>query len=281
MKRIFSLIMAFTFLSICHGQTLVKFPSPSPTQTIRQEFGLGTIEITYSRPGAKGRKVFGGIVPFNKLWRTGANAATRLVFSEPVEINGKRIDSGTYALYTIPREEGWEVIINRGINNWGTEGYKESEDVFSFKTEPIKAKTMVELFTIQIENIQPEHCELHLKWEKKIVIIPVNINIKEKMRAQINAAMLTNDKPFWAAAQFYFEYDKNLNKAIENINKAIENNPKAYWMFLYRAKIQQEIGDIAGAMQSSEASMALSKEAKNEDYILMNQHLQKVLKKTK
>lgn len=281
MKRLFSLFIIIGSLTFCHAQTQVKLPSPSPIQIIRQEFGLGTIELTYSRPAAKGRKVFGNLVPYNKLWRTGANAATRLVFTDPVEINGRKIDSGAYVLYTIPGEESWEVIINKGINNWGTEGYKESDNIASFKTEPVKAKTKVEQFTIQFANIQPESCELQLMWEKKLVVIPISINIKEKIRTQINTAMLTNKKPYWQAAQFYYEYDINLTKALENVSKAIEANPKAYWMLLYRAKIQRDMGDNPGAMQSSAASLALSKEAKNDDYILMNVKLQKELKKLK
>ena len=281
MKKIFLLSLALHLIIINCLPAQVKLPAPSPTQTIKQEFGLGSIQVVYSRPGAKGRKVFGNLVPYNKLWRTGANEATRITFSDPVEINGKRLDSGTYALYTIPGEESWQVIFNKGISNWGTEGYKETEDVASFKTEPLKANTKYERFTIQFADVQPESCELQLMWEKKLVVIPITVNIKEKIRAQINAGMLTDIKPYWAAAQFYYEYDKNLTRALENINKAAATNPNAYWMFLYKAKIQQEMGDNAGAKQSAQTSLALSKTAKNEDYVLMNQKLLKELQKTK
>jgi hypothetical protein len=279
MNKLFFLCLAITFLPIAEISAQVKFPSPSPTQTIKQEFGLGNIEITYSRPGAKGRRVFGDLVPYGKLWRTGANAATKIVFSDPVEIIGRRIDSGTYVLYTIPGEEVWEVIINKGIKNIGTEGYKESEDIARFKIYPIKLKSKTELFTIQFADIKPDSCELQLMWEKKLIVFPVTVNIKEKLRSQIDAAMRTDKKPYWQAAQFYYEYEKNLGKALENVTKAIETNPKAYWMFLYRAKIQKEMGDKAGALQSSNRSLELAKEAKNDDYIKMNQQLQKELKK--
>ncbi len=281
MKRLFFICLAIAFLSPHHLEAQVKFPSPSPVQTIKQEFGLGSIELTYPRPAAMGRRVFGDLVPYGKLLRTGANAATKLVFSDPVEIFGRRIEPGGYVLYTIPGLEVWEVIINKGIKNAGTDGYKESEDVARFKVEPMKSKTKAESFTIQFADIKPERCELHLMWEKKLIIIPITTNIKEKIRVQIDAAMLTDKKPYWQAAQFYYEYDKNLNKALENVNKAIQTNPTAYWMFLYAAKIQKEMGDIAGALQSSKASMALSKEARNADYVKMNGKLQKELKKLK
>ena len=172
MKKQFFTCMAFAFFCMLTLNAQVKLPSASPTQTIKQEFALGSIEVTYSRPAASGRRVFGDLVPYNKLWRTGANAATKLVFSETVELLGRKVDSGTYVLYTIPGEESWEVIINKGIKNIGTEGYKESEDVARFKIDPIKSKTKTELFTIQFANIKPESCELHLLWEKRLVCWP-------------------------------------------------------------------------------------------------------------
>ncbi|MEO7766488.1 MAG: DUF2911 domain-containing protein [Ferruginibacter sp.] len=278
MKRLFYTCVAVASFMFYDVKAQVKLPSASPLQTIKQEFGLGMIELTYSRPSAKGRRVFGDLVPYGKLWRTGDNAATRIHFSEPVEIFGRKIDSGRYVLYTIPGEESWQVIINRGVKNQGTEGYKESEDITSFNIEPIKTKTKTESFTIQFEEIKPETCELHLLWERKLIVIPISTNFKEKLRGQIDAAMLTNDKPYWQAAQFYFEYDKNLTKALENTNKALNSRPNAYWMLLYKAKIQKEMGDNPGAIQSSRASMAFAKEAKNDDYIKMNEKLQKELK---
>lgn len=269
------------FLLVSNLNAQVTFPSPSPAQTIRQEFGLGTIEINYSRPSAKGRRVFGDLVPYGKLWRTGANRATRLVFSDPVEINGRKLDSGSYALYTIPGLETWEVIINKGIENMGTEGYKESEDVIRFKVDPVKTRAKTETFTILVENIRPDSCELNLLWEKKSILIPITVNVREKIRAQIDAAMLTDKKPYWQAAQFYNEYDRNYTRALEQVNKAISGNRTAYWMYLYKAKIQQETGDNAGAMESSKMSLELAKQAKNDDFVLMNEKLQKALKNSR
>ena len=257
----------------------IKTPQASPKGYIKQTVGLTDVEVTYSRPGAKGRMVFGDLVPYGKLWRTGANEATRLVFTAPVEIGGRKIDTGTYVLYTIPAEETWEVIINKGKNNWGVDGYKEAEDLVSFTVPVIKTQTKIETFTMQFANIKPESCELQLMWDKKAIAIPITTNIINKLKAQVEAAMLTDKKPYWLAAQFYFEYDVNLTKALENITKATEENPKAYYMFLYKAKIQKEMGNNAAALQSSKTSLELSKEAKNDDYIRMNTQLQKELKK--
>ncbi len=256
----------------------VRLPSPSTTQTIKQDFGLGSIELTYSRPGAKGRRVFGDLVPNGKLWRTGANAATRLSFTVPVEMGGKKLDTGTYVLYTIPNEGPWEIIINKGIKNPGVDGYKESEDVIRFQVVPGKLGNKVETFTMQFADVKPQSCTLDLMWEKKLISIPITTSVNDKLKAQIEQAMLTDKKPYWVAAQFYFEYEKNLGKALENITKATDENPKAFYMFLYKAKIQKDLGDMAGAMQSSKTSLSLAKEAKNEDYVRMNEKLQKELK---
>lgn len=281
MKKFIITASVFMSLCFCTVQAQVKMPSPSPTQTIKQDFGMGSIELIYSRPSAKGRKVFGDLVPTGKLWRTGANAATRISFSDPVEIGGKKLDSGTYVLYTIPNEDNWEVILNKGLKNSGVDGYKESEDVVRFKTEPVKTKSSVETFTMQFADIKAESCVLQVMWENKIVNLPITTDIKEKLKAQIEDAMLTDNKPYWQAAQFYNEYDKNLPKALENVSKAIEGNPKAFWMYLYKARIQKEMGDNAGALASSATSLTLSKEANNNDYIRMNEKLQKEIKQNK
>jgi hypothetical protein len=279
MKILLPLFTFFFCLIFSDLRSQIKLPPPSSTQTIKQDFGMGSIELIYSRPGAKGRRVFGDLVPYGKLWRTGANTATKLIFTDPVEMGGKKIDTGTYVLYTIPSEESWEVIINKGVKNWGVDGYKESEDVVSFTVPVMRSSTNVETFTMQFANIQPESCELQLMWEKRVVSIPIIAKIFDKIKAQIEAAMLTDKKPYWQAAQFYFEYDINLTKALENIDKATRENPKAYYMFLYKAKIEKEMGNNAAAMESSKISLALSKEANNEDYIKMNEQLQKEIKK--
>ena len=259
------------------GIAQVKMPAPSPTQTIKQDFGMGAIELTYSRPNAKGRKIFGDLVPYNKLWRTGANSAPKIIFNDPVELGGKKVDTGTYVLYTIPGVDSWEIILNKGLTNWGIDGYKESEDVIRFRVEPMKSKNNIETFTIEFGNIQPESCELSIKWAKTTVSIPVTTNIKDRVRAQIEKAMQTDKKPYWQAAQFYNEYDNNQAKALENCTKAIEGNAKAFWMYLYKAKIQKEMGDKAGAKASAKKSLELAKEAKNDDYVKMNEELLKKL----
>jgi Protein of unknown function (DUF2911) len=274
-------ILLFVAMLCCIFKTSaqVKMPEPAPLQTIKQSFGMGSIELMYSRPNlTKGRKIYGDLVPYNKLWRTGANAATKIIFTDAVELGGKKVDTGTYVLYTIPGLDNWEIILNKGLNNWGTEGYKESEDVVRFRIQPIKMKTNIETLTIQFANIKTESCELHIMWSKTAIVIPITTNIKDRLRVQIEKAMQTDNKPYWQAAQFYNEYEHNQTKALDNCNKAITANAKAFWIYLYKAKIQKEMGDKAGAKASAQKSLELAKDAKNEDYIKMNEELLRKLK---
>ena len=275
MKKIFFAICLFAAGAI---NAQIKMPAPSPTQTIKQDFALGSIELTYSRPMAKGRKVFGDLVPYNKLWRTGANSATIIKFTDAVEINGKKIDTGSYALYTIPGIDTWEIILNKGISNWGVTNYKESDDVLKFKVQAIKMKMATESFTMQFADVKAESCALHLMWEKTAVAIPITAVIKDRIRKQLEQAMLTDKKPYFPAAQFYNEYDNNQAKALENIQNAVKDNPKAYWMWLYKAKLEKDMGDKAAARASSKISLALATTEKNDDYIKMNEELLKKLK---
>lgn len=274
-KSAIAFIALFAAISI---NAQVKMPAPSPTQTIKQDFALGAIEVKYSRPAAKGRKVFGDLVPYNKLWRTGANAATSIKFTDAVEIQGKRVDTGSYVLYTIPGTDSWEVILNKGLTNWGVDGYKASEDVLRFKVPSKSNKTKVESFTMQFSDIKPETCSLDIMWENTTVSIPFTATIKERMRAQLTEALKGDKKPNWLAAQFYNEYDNNPAKALEYANAATVDNPKAFWVWLYKAKIEQALGNKKAALESSKTSWALAKEAKNDDYVKMNEDLQKKLK---
>lgn len=277
MKKIMIALAACSFYAIT-ATAQVKMPQPSSTQTIKQEFGMGSIELTYSRPNVKGRKIFGGLEEYNKMWRTGANAATKITFTDNVTIGGKLLDTGSYIIYTIPNKDSWEVILNKGLTNWGIDGYKQSEDVVRFKVEPMKMKTKIETLTFQFANVMASTCELHLMWDKTAISIPISTNINDKLRAQIEKALQGDKKPYWQAAQFYNEYDNNKAKALEMCNGAVKANEKAFWVWLYKAKLENDLGDKAAALASSQKSMELAKEAKNDSYVKMNEELQKKLK---
>jgi hypothetical protein len=275
MKKLLLFFAAIIFFAT-YTIAQVHLPQPSPTETIKQNFGLSSIELTYSRPGLKGRKFISVIEPYNVIWRTGANAATRIKFNDPVKILGHAVDTGSYAIYTIPQKNAdWTFILNRGINNDGVQGYKESEDVFREKVKVQKLSPKLETFTMQFANLRPESCDLIIKWEDFLLSIPIKTNIKDKLRAEIESGLQTDNKPYWQAAQFYNEYDNNKSKALEMINEAITQNEKnnPFYMVYYKAKIQKDMGDMKGAIASANKSMEMSKVAKNDNYILLNKKL--------
>jgi hypothetical protein len=280
MKR--SLLLAAIACSITAlGQ--VQMPAPSPTQKITQQFGIGSMELTYSRPSIKGRTVFketSDLAPLNKLWRTGANAATKIYFSDKTMMGGKLLDTGTYVIYTVPGKEYWEIVINKGLTNWGTDGYKESEDVNRFKVKAEKNGNDVETFTMQFANVLPESCELQMAWGNTIVRIPMSVNVKDRIRVQVEKALgseKADANTFYTAANFYYEWDKNYAKALTNINKATSANQTAYWMMLLQAKIQREMGDKVSAKSSAEKTIELATTAKNDDYVKQANELIKKL----
>lgn len=255
------------------GFAQIKMPAPSPVQKITQDFGLGSIELTYSRPGIKGRSLLkdnSDLAPLGKLWRLGANAATRIVFNQPTMMGGKLLDTGAYVMYTVPGKDSWEIVINKGLTNWGTDGYKESEDVNRFKVKSDKSNIAFETLTMQFGNIKPESCDLQIMWGNTVVTVPMSVNVKDKIRAQVEKALGTetvNPNVYSAAATFYSEWDKDMNKALTNITKAVQANPKAFWMMLQQAKIQMEMGDKVGAKASALNCIAVATEAKNDDYV--------------
>ena len=278
MKKIFLPLLALALISTADAQ--ITMPAASTTQTITQDFGMGKIQLTYSRPNLKGRKAFKNgseLAPVDSLWRTGANAATKIKFTDPVIIGGKNIDTGTYVIYTIPGKGDWEVVINKGVTNWGTTGYKASEDVVRFKAATFKLKNVVETFSMQFANVMPESCQLHLSWDKYTLVIPVLTNIKDRLRAQVEKALTGEKKPYWQAANFYFEWDKDNEKALENVNKAIEASPTAFYMYILKAKVQKSMGDKAAAKISAQKCAELAAAAKNDDYVRQANELIKTL----
>jgi hypothetical protein len=265
MKKFLIIGFAAASLLTAEVKAQVTMPAPSPTQTIIQDFGMGKIELTYSRPGIKGRKLFGAnteLAPFGKPWRTGANAATRIRFTDNVTIGGKTLDTGRYVIYTVPAQGQWDVVFSKGNAYPGADGFKESDDVVRVKATAAASKGNVENFTMQFAN----------------VTVPITTNIKDRIRTQLEAALQGGKKPYSQAAGYYYEYEKNYPKALENINKAIAENPKAYYMYLTKARIQKDMGDKAAAKASAQKTVELAREAKNPDYVTFGNELLKNLK---
>lgn len=271
MKRILlaGLILSAAFAS----EAQLKTPAPSPAQTLRQDFGLGNIEISYSRPGVRGRKIFGDIVPFGQVWRTGANNATTINFSDEVIIGGKKIAPGKYGLLTIPGAKEWVVIISKQTNVTSPADYKADQDVVRVNCAVAKSKKSVETFTIALNEIKNTTCNLDLSWNKTQITLPIQTEIEAKIMANIDAAMKTEKPPYYNAAMYYMDNGKDLNQALSWFDKAIEVNPNAFWIHYQRANCLAKLGKKTEAIASAEKSKQLATDAKNGDYVKLNEKL--------
>jgi len=277
MRKLLMLAVAIGSLSFAGAQQL-RTPSPSPEQTIKQGFALSDIELTYSRPGIKSREIFGALVPYGKVWRTGANNATTLTFGDEVTIGGTKIPAGKYGLLTIPGADEWTFIISKQTNVTSPSAYKESEDVVRVKSKPTKVGMVAETFTMQFANVKPESIDLHVRWNDVLVSLPITANVEDKIMAQIDNLMNKDNRPYFNAAMYYIENGKDLNKALGWLDKAVEQNPNAFWIHHQRANTLARLGKKAEAKAAANKSIELAKTAKNDDYVRLNEELLAELK---
>lgn len=248
----------------------VSLPAASPTQTTMQKFGNGSIEITYSRPSMKGRVIFGGLETWGKVWRMGANEATRIRFTLPVNIANTPIDTGTYSIYAIPNKNEWIIILNKGTKNWGAQGYAESEDVVRFMTKPETLHEAVETLSIQMTNFTNETCDLEVTWEKTRIRFTIRVNMRDDLRKQVEQGLATGKTNVWTAAEFYFHWDKNYKLSLDYTKQALAiaegKGRKVPWMYLLKAKNELALGDKASAKVSAEKCVQLARETNFESY---------------
>lgn len=254
----------------------LRFPAPSPTATLKQRVGLTDIEIVYSRPGVKGRTIYGGLVPYGAVWRTGANASTKLSFSTPVKLNGTSIPAGQYALYTIPGEAEWTVIIYKDTSLFGAFGYNQTNDLVRFQATPVKLAEPVETFTIDVNDIRDDSATLDLIWEKTRVPIRIDLDLVSVLLPQIEAAMAApgGRKPYYQAAMFYYDHGQDLQKASQWIDAAIAQR-ETYYIVHLKAEILAKLGDKEGAIAAAKRSteLAVKAEGPQSGYVKMNADL--------
>ncbi|MFT7343633.1 MAG: hypothetical protein ACI9XP_000207 [Lentimonas sp.] len=284
MKKInlFVAATALAFSSMVSAQ--IKTPQPSPTASIEQMVGLTEVEIEYSRPGVKGRTIFGDLLPFGEIWRTGANSATLIEVSDDVKIGGQAVPAGQYALYTIPGAEEWTVIIHKHLENWGAGGYDKTQDLCRFMVKPTKLNDKVESFTIDFSNFTTNSANIELKWENTMISFLMETPTDAAVEKQIKSQLV--DQPaagtYYSAASYYLEKGENLDKADVWIDKAISQRPEAFWYVHAKAKIQAAQGKTKEAVVTAEKSMALAKAAEDDyGYVKNNENLIKELKAKK
>lgn len=271
MKRL--LFSALALCMLIQAEAQIKTPAPSPTQTIKQDFALSSIEVSYSRPGIKGRKLYSDIAPAGKVWRTGANNATTITFGDEVTIGGVKVPAGKYGLLSIPDKKAWMIIISKQTDVTSPAAYKKEMDLVRVPVEVSSLKKSVETLTFQFVNVKPTSCELQIMWGKSSVSIPITTEIDSKIMASIDAAMKTDKPPYYQSAVYYMENGKDLNQALAWFNKAVEAQPDAYWVQYQWANCLAKLGKKPEAKAAAERSKELAIKAKNDDYVLLNDKL--------
>lgn len=283
-RMLFLFAAALTLTAFSHAQSpALKFPRPSPTATLHQRVGVTDITVTYSRPGVKDRQIFGGpkaLVPYGEVWRTGANEATKVSFSTPVTFGGVQVSAGEYALFSIPGDTEWTVILNRVAGQWGAYQYDAKNDVARVKAKPVPQSPAVETFAIDLNDIRDNAATLDLIWDTTRVAVPIQIDTVGVLVPQIEAAMAAEKKPsagvYDAAAQFYLENGLDLKKAADWAATAVSLNPKAYYMFYHQARVLAKLGDKTGAAAAARHSIELAQSDEGparEEYLRLNNNL--------
>jgi len=270
MRKIFFIL---AIMASCTIEAQVKTPQASPKSTLTQVVGLTNVEVVYSRPSAKGRDVFNNLVPFGKLWRTGANENTTVSFSDDVVIDGKTLPKGKYALYSNPRADNWEIFFYTATDNWGNpETWDESKVALKTTVKSEHLDKFVESFTIGIDNLDNNFAKLELSWENTIVAVKFEVPTQKTATASIEKALAgPTAADYFASSQYFYQSNSDLAKSLTYIDKALEiSQEKPFFYYRLKSLIQARQGDKKAAIETAKISLAGAEAAKNQDYVKMN-----------
>ena len=269
-KLLFTLALG----AVLTANAQVRTPQSSPKSTLTQTVGLTEVVVEYSRPSMKGRTIFGDLVPFGKMWRTGANANSTISFSEDVTIDGKTLKKGKYSIFITPKAENWDVFFYNDTNNWGVPENWSDANV-ALKTT-VKSETLsrpVETFTIAINNLDNNYAHLEMMWEKTMAAVRFEVPTQKMAMASIEKVMAgPSAADYFSAAQYLYQSGGDMNQALTYVNKALElNKDKPFWYSRQKSLIQAKLGDKKGAIETAKMSLAAAQAAKNADYVKMNE----------
>lgn len=272
MKKLLLIALVITLSLNVTAQ--VKTPQPSPFSKVEQKVGLTDVTLEYSRPGVKGRTIFGDLVPFGKLWRTGANANTKMTFSTDITIGEQTLKAGTYAIFVTPNQDSWEIMFYSDASNWGTpEKLDDSKIAAKTTAQTHEIPFSVESFTIDINNLSNKGATLEFIWEKTFVALPFSVPTDEAVSASIDKVMAgPGAGDYFSAAVYYLQEGKDINKAKTWIDKAVymtKDKPR-FWYLRQQSLIYAKAGDKKGAIEAAKKSLAGAEEAGNADYVKMN-----------
>ena len=273
MKKLFTCIITMMILTAVNVYAQLT-PQPSSTQSIVQDFGLGKISLVYSRPDVRGRKIFGGMEPYGKVWRTGANSATVIKFTDEVSMEGNKIPAGEYGLFSIPGENEWTIILSKQPKQWGAYNYKEADDFLRFKVKTEHLKALTETMTLAFSNVAATTCDLQMMWEHSGFTIHMTTDIDAKVMARIDSAMNTDKKPYYEALIYYYNNNKDMDKALAWATELEKDkNFPPFVPKLWKARILLKKGDKAAAIATAQEGAKIATEMKTDEYVRLNNEL--------
>jgi hypothetical protein len=247
----------------------IEFPAASQHSTVKQRVGLTDVEVDYSRPNKNNREIFGGLVPYGKLWRTGANAVTKISFTKPVALGGKEIPAGEYALFTIPTADEWTIIISKDAKVQSAADYKQENDAARITAKPESNPVTIETFTIGLADVKGASATLNFLWDKTRVPVKLTTDDVEQVSKQlatvVGAGTLLDPRTAYQAAAFYYDNNKDMKQAAKWIDQALEKNPNAYFMHYKKAQIQAKLGNKKEAIASAQRAIDILKKDKSPD----------------
>lgn len=271
MKLRLAVLILFIFTGSLFAQLMM--PASSPFSKITQVIGVTEIGIEYSRPGIKGRQIFGSLVPFGEIWRTGANSVTKLSLSTDATIEGKKIPKGEYSIYTVPSEREWKVMINKKAE--GSPDYNESEDIATFKVKPLNRPISVERFTIEVADITESSAIIELKWARTVVPLKIEVdtdaNVEKNVEAFKNSDENEKNAGGWYQVANYYYSKKRVDDAKEAIEKSLETDESPFWVLRLMSVILAEKGEFEEAVLYAKKSLVSAQKAGNNEFIKMNE----------
>lgn len=269
-------ILLFALVVTCSLQinAQLETPQPSPFSKLVQKVGLTDVTVEYSRPGVKGRTIFGDLVPYGKIWRTGANARTKITFNNDVVVGGKDLTAGTYAILTIPQVDAWEIIFYTDYKSGGAPAELDDDKVAArMKAQVNPIPFSVETFSIDINNLSNNGATLEFIWEKTNVTIPFKVPTDAAVVGSIEKIMAgPSASDYYSSAVYYLQEGKDIKKSKMWIDKAIEmtQDKPRFWYLRQQSLIYAKANDVSGAIAAAQASLALAEAAGNSDYVKMN-----------
>ncbi|MGW9685690.1 DUF2911 domain-containing protein [Flagellimonas sp. 2504JD1-5] len=270
--RLLTLVLFSCFL---HSNAQIRHPKASPFSMVEQEIGLSKITVKYSRPAVKGRQIFGGLVPYGRIWRVGANESTKITVNANMTILGNTLPKGTYALYAFPELDTWEIAFHANTTHWGDgrKNYNPEEDVFRISVKPQKIPYHQENFLISFDSITHNSAQMYLVWANAKVAIPFEVDTHAQMQLEIVKQIVENPtaQTYYEAARYLQEQDMDYQRALNYLSKALELGGDTYYFHRVKSLVEAKLGDYRSAIKSAKKSLKIADGLGKDEFVRMNQ----------